>query len=957
MVRVVNAKADVAGNHIVTELVYTEREGIIGTTIKSVGENETALRPTVVSQLRGGTTDQGLTSQQPIHEQRFSYSGDFYGSSTTVVAWDAGRLVMGDGSFYDIVAGTVTPATNKTHVVYFDPEVSLTAFQSIDLLDYVEKDNRVEMAKASKDKYGGIAIYRAYGETNIDAQNSTTAMSAYEDLGAARFGRDEIIIDSNGLRIVTPASGTTSNALEFWKANEAVGLGPEWTVDDNNKTQMYVTSSQLNFRLPSTGTSEGDTSQLNIIPYHQTNGKRLKLMFNSTLGSGDTEFLFQFKENSTDDLLFTRNVDTSGGGVNDGAIIFASDVSSSTGAWTSLQPSTTNEMELGISNKSWKDISTHMLTLQETDGGTQKISIAPPATVSLSYSMVLPAATSGVKSAELITNDTGDGLIWNQQWFNVKAYGAVGDGSTNDTAAIQAAVDAAEVAGGIVYFPPAEYKLDTQVTVEPFTKAILRDSGTSTGGSTTTLVQSGQNFTATVSASTDYVINITDNTIAKVTAVTSDTTLTFSGALSLKADGSASDFASSETFEVFRPATNHVRMLLLGWGAEIIVTDGITAFLTDGVYNSGGPNYGYEIQGFLFKGEDTSPAVNTKGVVVRDYDRVTIRNCRFEYLATGVEMNVDDHATVAHWTEAVSIQDSFMAECTTGVWFHDPASASRHVSFMEADMRNVGIAGSATGVLIDRWANLDRAYLKAVSVWPAASGKGWQVDGDMKNVQADIHVEGQHSGITGISIGTNAVNMTRWQPHFDFIGAFSTKISDSGNLLYPIRMSLGPITGWGVARDATGTLPVQHYSINNTAMTIDGNVGMVLGSNAGDSFLLRSFKVPDDMYESGDNFAIVFSWYVTSTGGSGDDFSCSIAVRGVTTDEDIDAGGSSETVADNLDANHTAEALQMTYYYFTDGVLDHGDTANIVIKRDEDNADNDEDVVITEVALCYRRNA
>lgn len=38
-------------------------------------------------------------------------------------------------------------------------------------------------------------------------------------------------------------------------------------------------------------------------------------------------------------------------------------------------------------------------------------------------------------------------------WFNVKEYGATGDGTTDDTTAIRAAITAAGVAGGTVYFP------------------------------------------------------------------------------------------------------------------------------------------------------------------------------------------------------------------------------------------------------------------------------------------------------------------------------------------------------------------------------------------------------------------------------------------------------------------------------------------------------------------------
>jgi hypothetical protein len=48
---------------------------------------------------------------------------------------------------------------------------------------------------------------------------------------------------------------------------------------------------------------------------------------------------------------------------------------------------------------------------------------------------------------------------------NVKDFGAVGNGSTDDTSAIQAAINAAAAKGGSVYFPSGVYKVSSTLTV------------------------------------------------------------------------------------------------------------------------------------------------------------------------------------------------------------------------------------------------------------------------------------------------------------------------------------------------------------------------------------------------------------------------------------------------------------------------------------------------------------
>jgi hypothetical protein len=60
--------------------------------------------------------------------------------------------------------------------------------------------------------------------------------------------------------------------------------------------------------------------------------------------------------------------------------------------------------------------------------------------------------------------------------FNVRDYGATGNGTTDDTASIQAAVNAAGVLGGVVYVPPGTYLISAAILLG--SKTTLQGAGT-----------------------------------------------------------------------------------------------------------------------------------------------------------------------------------------------------------------------------------------------------------------------------------------------------------------------------------------------------------------------------------------------------------------------------------------------------------------------------------------------
>lgn len=104
---------------------------------------------------------------------------------------------------------------------------------------------------------------------------------------------------------------------------------------------------------------------------------------------------------------------------------------------------------------------------------------------------------SGGTISSVLNSSTTATIFQQSASFNVKAYGAIGDGVINDVAAIQSAIDAAVAAGGgTVEFPVGSFKVNTPIQLKP--GVFLRGAGSSpsAGNVTKLLGQAGQNVIA-----------------------------------------------------------------------------------------------------------------------------------------------------------------------------------------------------------------------------------------------------------------------------------------------------------------------------------------------------------------------------------------------------------------------------------------------------------------------------
>lgn len=147
-------------------------------------------------------------------------------------------------------------------------------------------------------------------------------------------------------------------------------------------------------------------------------------------------------------------------------------------AATSLEPRTGGVVDYTATPAQMPVVTAHLSgrvpTVTATTGGTGLATVGPAGNVLTSTGAAWTSAPppTGLPTAGTSGNVlTSTGSVWTSvpaptAWYNVRAFGATGDGVTDDTAAIQATVDAIPAAGGVLYLPTGGYKLTSDILLK-----------------------------------------------------------------------------------------------------------------------------------------------------------------------------------------------------------------------------------------------------------------------------------------------------------------------------------------------------------------------------------------------------------------------------------------------------------------------------------------------------------
>lgn len=491
-------------------------------------------------------------------------------------------------------------------------------------------------------------------------------------------------------------------------------------------------------------------------------------------------------------------------------------------------------------------------------------------------------ALTGAVTGDVTGNVTGNatGVIRDKGGaiFDVKAYGATGDGSTDDTAAI-ALAQAAAMTGGVLYFPHGNYKFST-LTVST-NGTILRGAGsgattlstTSTGGTAITLSGDGtglEGFTVDVVGmaagaqlsvlASGARVTLSDVYLTdwlKAVKVTGDDARMSDVTLTTAASGAL----AGVTIHASRCVAERVN---IGPTAATVVTTGIeisassnggilrdsrvtvgtdaTALL---ITNVPGPVTGQTIENCDLRGDGTGVGMNVVGGNEVKVIRTTFVGGNYAVRTAGtilglalVDCSVGDPSS----TNNAATLDGFLHAASglvtltnTSVWGGGPTYSNLHITGAASALTWNGgrlvkpspFQPGAYGVLVDGGAALPSLYnieIEAVGLWTTAALSGGVLVGTAVASAASIALPSRITHVTGADTIATIATPTSSDP-ITLIPDGAWTFTTAGNIAVALKATVGvPITL--VYDDVTAkwypSLSVAPLTSDGTAVTVAG---------------------------------------------------------------------------------------------------------------------------------------
>ena len=350
------------------------------------------------------------------------------------------------------------------------------------------------------------------------------------------------------------------------------------------------------------------------------------------------------------------------------------------------------------------------------------------------------------------------------EWVSVKDFGATGDGATNDTVAIQAAIDSLTATGGVLYFPFGTYKIARTVGTNDHWGVKVTGSNITIVGANASLARFNADISTYALAYPLLFIGTPDSNVAATTQNVKVTGLTFVGndVRHSIAGGSPNDFRCG----VYMKNTKNT----------IIQECIFTAIDSSSIFYQAPVAYDYVNSVYY----NTTKNYNSR-----------VNNCQFLATAHSTAYRSFIHAIEAAGIDYLSIENNYFEwcdDCFSAETTYDLASQVETNTYIPTvsgwTLGAVKRSGRGHNIIGNTMINSSEHCVYAASMDVVVSGNNCRIE-SATICSGDIKIRAKYASVTGNTVVARLACVVIGEPAFD--------VSVTGNSLTAISENEGGV--------------------------------------------------------------------------------------------------------------------------------------------------------------------